>query len=118
MKYKGALGLSGVADWVMQRVSAIIIAAYLIYLVLFFYCFTTHNTHAYVDYEDWVNLFDSFTFKVFTSVFLFFLVKHAWIGLWTVVTDYIHGFKLRTLVLFIGRVACLAYLGWGLYIVW
>lgn len=106
-----SFGRSGVADWVIQRVTAVILFFYLLWLAL--YC--SFNS---VDYASWAELFSLFPVKVASFFALVSLLIHAWIGIWTVLTDYIKPWFLR-LVLEITVICSLGiFLLWGVHILW
>lgn len=106
---KGALGKSGVADWLVQRKTAVFLAAYFIMLFNFFY----HNEF---NYDNWIALFQPVYFKVLTVIFLICLVQHAWIGIWVIATDYITNLKFRGLFLSVCKLSLIGYLVWGIVI--
>ncbi|MDQ2075429.1 succinate dehydrogenase, hydrophobic membrane anchor protein [Marinimicrobium sp. ABcell2] len=114
-----SLGRSGVADWLLQRVSALIMLAYTIFLVG--YILLTPE----LDYTQWRALFDQLWMRIFSLITLISIVGHAWIGLWIVLTDYLtervmggKGTVLRLLCqLFLGLVA-VTYTLWGIEIIW
>ena len=74
---------SGLSDWLIQRVSAVILAAYTVFLAVFIIL------NPDLQFEQWRALFDLLWVKVFTLITVLSVVGHAWIGLWTVATDYI-----------------------------
>ena len=106
---KGALGKSGVVDWIVQRKTAVFLAVYFSMLMCFFCCneFT---------YANWVNLFEPWYFKALTVIFLICLVQHAWIGIWVIATDYLDNLLIRGLFLFLSKLFLIGYLVWGIYI--
>jgi succinate dehydrogenase / fumarate reductase membrane anchor subunit len=71
------LGRSGVFDWMVQRVTAYVLALYTIFLIGF-----TLTTD--VDYQTWSGLFSQTWFRIFTLLVLVSIGAHAWVGLWTV----------------------------------
>lgn len=105
-------GQTGLSDWIWQRISAVVIAAYLFFLVG--YC----AMHAPVGFGMWHQLFASTGMRIFTLITLLCLAIHAWIGVWTVITDYIKPLALR----FIFELATILVLGvsviWGVQILW
>lgn len=114
-----SFGRSGLADWLVQRVTAIILAAYTIFLVGFIVC-TPELT-----FEVWSGLFNCLWMRVFSLLALLSTVAHAWIGLWGVLTDYVTnrlmGGKatwIRAIVLFIYGLVTVAFLVWGVEILW
>lgn len=73
----------GLRDWIVQRVSAVYMAIYVIGLVIFL--MMTPG----LSFPDWHALFSNFLVKVATAVFALSLLTHAWVGIWTIVTDYV-----------------------------
>ena len=81
------LSRSGLYDWMAQRVSAVLLAAYTLFLVA--------------------------------------LAVHAWVGMWTISTDYLTPMamgKAATIVRFLFQVACgllmFVLFVWGVQILW
>lgn len=103
---------SGLRDWLIQRLSAVILGAYTLFLVVFMLL------HCPLQYADWHNLFAATFTRVFTFLALLSLVYHTWIGLWTVFTDYIKCSSLRFSLQVLVIIALLAYMVWGIDIVW
>jgi succinate dehydrogenase / fumarate reductase membrane anchor subunit len=107
-----ALCSSGIADWLMQRVSAIIVLAYFFFLVAFYLM------HPVINFELWHGLFSHFSMRFFSLLALLALLAHAWIGIWTVLTDYVKNTYLRGALQIIIIIAFLACLTWGIQIFW
>lgn len=114
-----SFGRSGLYDWMMQRVSAIVMAAYTLFLVGFIVLTPE------VGYEQWKELFSHLAMRVFSLVTLLSLAAHAWIGLWAVLTDYLTdrmmGAKatvLRVLAQMALGVVTVTYTVWGIEILW
>ncbi|GIX30817.1 MAG: succinate dehydrogenase hydrophobic membrane anchor subunit [Porticoccaceae bacterium] len=74
---------SGLSDWLLQRLTALILAAYTLFLVGYL------ALHPDLDYAAWARLFAGLPMKLFTLAAAVSLAIHAWIGLWTVLTDYV-----------------------------
>lgn len=106
-------GRSGVHDWVMQRFSALILAAYTAVMVIWLALNGGELTFA-----QWQGFMGQTWVRIFTLLAILALVGHAWIGLWTVATDYIKQGAVR--VSFLGAVAIslFVYLVWGISILW
>ena len=83
------LGKSGLQEWVIQRVTAVILSAYC-FFIFYFFIFNRN-----VNYEILNIFFDNIGVKIFTLISILSLSAHAWVGLWTVLTDYIKFFYLR-----------------------
>ncbi|MDO4699770.1 MAG: succinate dehydrogenase, hydrophobic membrane anchor protein [Moraxella sp.] len=110
---KSATGLtgSGVRDWVLQRISAVVLAVYSLVIVGFF----LFND---VTYESWRAFMMCLPMKLFSLVAILSLVFHAWVGMWTVFTDYVKSSGLRLLLQSAVIVTILLYLFWGVMIFW
>ncbi|MAZ05916.1 succinate dehydrogenase, hydrophobic membrane anchor protein [Marinobacter sp. SS8-8] len=105
------LGRSGVYDWLIQRVTAYVIALYTIFLLGFV---LTSD----VDYDTWSGLFEQLWFRIFTLLALLSVGAHAWVGLWTVTTDYIKAMGPRFLVQAACGLTMFVYVVWGIHILW
>ena len=103
---------SGLRDWLVQRVTAVVLAVYIIFLLGYFLC--TQD----IDYSRWEALFSLNSMKVATLLALLALMLHAWIGVWTIFTDYIKCVVIRIVLELIVIVALVAYFVWGLILLW
>jgi succinate dehydrogenase / fumarate reductase membrane anchor subunit len=110
---------NGVADWLVQRVTAYILAVYVLVLVGYVLL------HRELDYAGWHTLFAATWMQVATLLALISACAHAWIGMWTIGTDYIRehyfgggadGIRLLYQVGCVLLLAC--YLIWGVKILW
>ncbi len=107
------LGLgTGMRNWLLQRLTAIILLAYIIFLAIYF--MTGHPA----SYQAWQELFKDPWMRFSTFFALLSLFLHAWIGAWTVMTDYIKPESLS--VFFQTIVACslLGCIAWSVHILW
>lgn len=114
-----SLGGNGACDWLVQRVSAVVLLAW-IFCVGGSVLFTDGMT-----YEAWRSLFDTTAMRVFSLAALLSLCAHAWIGMWTISTDYLTTAllgKAATAVRLLFQLACLlvlfTYFVWGIQILW
>lgn len=105
-------GRSGLSDWLMQRVSAVILLAYTLFMLGFF--LGTSN----LDYLTWISLFQSTWMRIFSLLALLSLAAHAWIGLWTVATDYMKATGVRLVFLAVVALALFAFVVWGVQLLW
>lgn len=103
---------NGVRDWLVQRVSAVVLAAYTLFLLGFVLL------NPYLDYITWGSLFSHTSMKIFSLLTLLSLIGHAWIGIWTVITDYVNPYPLRLIVQVLVVLLLLTYLVWGVNILW
>ncbi len=105
-------GRSGAYDWMVQRVSAVILAlytAFMVGLVLF-----TPD----LDFTVWSAIFEKTWVRIFSLMALAALGAHAWIGLWTITTDYIKDGLLRFLAQALSGLVMFIYLIWGVQTLW
>ena len=110
---------NGVSDWIVQRVSAVVLAAYTLCVL----GFVLMNPG--LDYATWSGYFTLTGMKVFTMLALLAMAAHAWVGMWTIGSDYLQEHTLGTgatrlrFIYQIGSVLIiLAYLIWGINIIW
>ncbi|AWB65335.1 succinate dehydrogenase, hydrophobic membrane anchor protein [Saccharobesus litoralis] len=106
------LGRSGVHDFLIIRASALVLAAYAIFLLVYLF------SNPGLTYQDWSELYSGVGMKVFTIISLFGLLAHAWIGLWQVLTDYVKCARLRMFLQFVLNIAALSYFVTGLVVLW
>lgn len=113
------LGRSGLSDWLTQRVTALVLVAYLVFIVAVVF-FGPELTYA-----SWSALFAKTWVKVFSLAALLSIAAHAWIGLWSVSTDYLTerlmGAKATALRLAFQAVVAIVlfvYVVWGIQILW
>ncbi len=114
-----SFGRSGLYDWLIQRVTAVVLAAYTIFVMGFILL------NPDLTYQDWQQLFDHFCMRIFSLMTLLSLVAHAWIGLWSVLTDYVttrmmgpFANVLRVTIQLVLGVVTLVYTVWGIEILW
>jgi succinate dehydrogenase / fumarate reductase membrane anchor subunit len=107
-----SLGRSGLQDWIIQRVSAIVLAFYVLFMVGFFILNTP------LEYATWVDLFEKPWTKILHLFVLLSLMSHAWIGFWTISTDYVKPASLRLLVQVLVVSGLFFLLVWGVVIIW
>lgn len=110
---------SGLLDWIVQRVSAVVLAAYFIFLIGYLIA------NPGMGYAQWHALFANHGMRIFSLLALTALGGHAWVGMWAVATDYLTPMsfgKSATAVRFLFQVVCgiamFVYFAWGLQILW
>lgn len=103
---------NGLKDWLIQRVTAVYFAVYSIFLFGFLIA------HPDLNFEQWQLLFTNIIFQIATAIGLLALSLHAWIGIWTVTTDYMKCTAIRLSVQLIVVLWLLSQFIWGLMIVW
>ena len=112
VKTASTFGRSGTHDFVLLRVSAIILATYALFMVSFFVA--TPN----LTFDVWTGLFGALWMKVYTLLALTALLAHGWIGIWQVLTDYVKNALGRGLLQLIFSVALIVYWLMGLFVLW
>ncbi|MGE8499613.1 MAG: succinate dehydrogenase, hydrophobic membrane anchor protein [Pseudomonas sp.] len=110
---------SGLYDWMAQRVSAVVLAAYVLFLLGYV------MLHPGMAYADWHGLFSNTAMRIFSLLALVALGVHAWVGMWTISTDYLTPMALgkwATAVRFLFQAVCgiamFAFFVWGVQILW
>lgn len=101
---------NGLRDWLVQRISALVIGAYLIFILGYLLA----NQPIY--FAQWHDLFSGVLMKTATLLVIIAIVWHAWIGLWTVLTDYVKNSLLRLIVQSLIIILLLGYVLWGVEI--
>lgn len=114
-----SFGRSGLYDWVVQRLSAVFLLLYILFLLYVF--MTTPD----MQYQDWQALFASNSVRIFSLVALLSLISHAWIGMWTISTDYLtpkmlgaSAGKIRFLFELVCLLLLFVYFVWCIQILW
>ncbi|MXP56283.1 succinate dehydrogenase, hydrophobic membrane anchor protein [Pantoea sp. Mhis] len=106
------LGRNGIYDWLLVRISAILLALYIFYLVGFFILKDT------LTYDIWRGFFSFFFTKIFTILALFSVLIHSWIGMWQVLSDYVKSLTIRFILHIVIIVALLIYTIYGAVVIW
>jgi len=107
-----ALTRSGMKDWLVQRVSAILMLVYLVLLAGLLAC------HWPLSYSTWLHVFSMEWFKISTLIFILCLMLHAWIGVWTIFTDYIHCSLARGVLQILVLLALFSCALWSIWVIW
>lgn len=82
-----SLTSTGLKDFFVQRVTAVIIAVYFAYLIIEALCLS-HSGQ--LNYESWYSLFTgSMFFRIATLMAYLAVFFHAWVGIWIICGDYI-----------------------------
>lgn len=112
-----SLSRSGLSDWLVQRVTAVILLA--------FFALVAVKLAAGVSYAEWSALFSQTWMKIFTMLAILSLAAHAWIGMWGVFTDYLterlmgsRGNVLRIGLQLLTSLSLVVFVIWGVQIVW
>ena len=113
------LSRSGLFDWMAQRVSAVVLAAYFLFILGYML------GHPNMTFEQWHGLFANGAMRVFSLLAMVSLGAHAWVGMWTISTDYLTHMafgKIATAVRFlfqaVSGMAMFVFFVWGVQILW
>ena len=85
--------LSGTRAWVVQRVSALYMLCFIVYLLIHFAASAPHT------YETWKAWFAHPGVGVAVMLFFVGLLLHTWVGVRDVVLDYVHPIAVRSVLL-------------------
>ena len=99
--------VQGLLPWIWQRVSAVYLALFLIYIVV------SVMTLERFDYQHWFTWVVHPVNSIFIYIGFLMLFTHAWVGIKDVIMDYIHPIVIRALALMLiglGLLACLLWL--------
>ena len=114
-----SFGRSGLSDWLLQRVTAVVIAIYSVFMVVYLL------THSGLTYDEWAGLHQNILMRLFSLAAIVSIAVHAWIGLWAVLTDYVtvrmmgpKATPLRILLELGMIIVLLAYVVWAIDILW
>ena len=102
----------GLRDWLMQRVTAVVMAVYLMVLALFLF------THQPLQYADWHGFFASRWVRLATILFLLSLFLHTWVGVRDILMDYLKPVFLRLAMEVLTILVLIAYAAWSIQILW
>ena len=114
-----SLSRSGLADFVLQRASAVVLALYAGCIVGWFL------VNESVSHAQLAAYFGSMPMRLFSTLALLATGVHGWIGMWTVGTDYVqehyfgrHATVFRFLYLAGVALVLFVYVAWGLALFW
>lgn len=102
----------GWRDWLVQRVSAVVMAVYTA-LILFLVVWTGG-----LEYAAWKAIFASELFRLATFVFMLALLWHAWVGVRNIAMDYLKPTSVRLTFQVVVIVLLIAYAGWTIQVLW
>ncbi len=112
-------GRSGLSDWVVQRVGGVILLAYFIFLGVLIL------GNPDISYSEWKAVFAATWVRIFSVAALLSLAAHAWVGLWSTLTDYVttrtmgsRANELRGALVLICIATLFTYVVWGINIIW
>ncbi len=102
----------GLKDWLAQRITAVVMAAYTVILA-----FALLFAPA-VNYEVWHALFAGRLMRFLSFLFIVSLAWHAWIGVRDIWMDYVKPVGVRLTLHVVTLLALVGTAGWAVQILW
>ncbi len=102
----------GLKDWLIQRISAAVMAAYTVILVVLL-AGQPSFTH-----EAWRAFMAGGFMRFLTFLFIVSLMYHAWVGVRDIWMDYIKPTGVRFALHVVTLLALVGYAGWAVSILW
>lgn len=111
---KTVLGVNhqGLREWAFQRLTAILMAIYIVAFIIYFVLYPSPS------FNQWRALFSLPYVKIATILLLLSIVYHAWIGMWTIFTDYVKPYVLRIILHILVLLSLAAFFIAGVMILW
>jgi succinate dehydrogenase / fumarate reductase membrane anchor subunit len=101
----------GLKDWLVQRITAIVMASYSLYIA-------AAVLAGVRSHETWrVLMADAFV-RVFTFVFILSLCWHAWIGVRDIWMDYVKPAGIRLTLHSLTAIGLIGCAGWATQVIW
>ena len=102
----------GMRIWLLQRLSAVVMAGYILLLIIALLMVRPNN------YVAWHAFASSLLFRASTFFFFICLSMHAWVGVRDVLRDYVFNQALRGYMQIIVDLLLVVYLVWFSLILW
>jgi len=102
---------AGLKAWVYQRITAVYLGGFLLYMVGFFIISPPSS------YEMWRSWVAQPHVSMALQLFFISLLLHAWVGIRNILIDYVHPFELRFVLLTLTGLGLLACGVWSLQVV-
>jgi succinate dehydrogenase / fumarate reductase membrane anchor subunit len=102
----------GLFDWLAQRITAVVMIAYLLLLAGLWIAAGDHG------YDGWAGLFAPPAMKIATLLALGALGYHAWVGVRDIWMDYVRSTALRLTLHLLTILALAGYGAWAVQILW
>ena len=102
----------GLRDWLVQRVTAVLLAIYTgVFVGILLIC-PPRN------YGEWRTLFENLPMRVATFLFFASVFWHAWIGVRDILMDYVKPMSVRLGLEIVVALLLVGYTGWAIQILW
>lgn len=102
----------GLRDWLLQRLTAVVMAGYTLFLVVYLLARKPR------DYAAWNLMFSQTWLQVGTMLFLAALIYHAWVGMRDILMDYVRATGMRLFAQCAVGFVLIFYLIWSASILW
>ena len=102
----------GWRDWLVQRISAVVMALYTLLVIVLLV------RNGGLEYEAWRATFASGLFRLASFVFMLSLLWHAWVGVRNISMDYVKPVGLRLTFQAVVIVLLIGYAGWTIQVLW
>lgn len=102
----------GLKDWLVQRVTALVMAAYTLMVVFVLLAMPK------IDFPVWKAIFTHGWIRLATFLFVISVLLHAWIGMRDIWMDYVKPTGLRLLLQVLTILWLVACGGWAMQIIW
>ncbi|MBA4142934.1 MAG: succinate dehydrogenase, hydrophobic membrane anchor protein [Nitrosospira sp.] len=102
----------GLRDWLAQRVTAVVMAVYILWLV------ATMLASPPQDHAALKAIFSNQWIRIGSLLFLVSLFWHSWIGMRNILMDYVHDTGVRLTLQVLVILSLLVYTVWSVEILW
>ncbi|MFA5171127.1 MAG: succinate dehydrogenase, hydrophobic membrane anchor protein [Sulfuriferula sp.] len=102
----------GLRDWLAQRVTAVVMALYTLFMVGYLLLQTP------LDFVAWQGLFHSLPVRLASLLFVLSLFIHGWVGMRDIFMDYVHPTLIRLALHVAVILALVVYAAWAVQILW
>lgn len=102
----------GLRDWLIQRVSAVVMVVYILFVATFLL------THQPLQYAAWRDLLQNQLMRLASLLFLLNLYLHAWVGMRDIFMDYLKPVGIRLVAEVAVILSLVAYTAWSVQILW
>ena len=102
----------GLKDWLAQRITAAVMAAYSLILAILLL------GQESLTYESWRAFMAGGFMRFLTFLFIVSLMYHAWVGVRDIWMDYVKPTGLRLALHALTLLALVGYTGWAVSIIW
>lgn len=103
----------GLRDWMVQRVTGILMAAFTIVVLA-----QVLLSKGPMGYDRWAGIFSANWMKMLTFTVILALIWHAWVGVRDIWMDYVHSAGTRLVLQVLTIVWLLGCAGWALQVLW